>query len=173
PADGFSVGGRLRLKETPGGLILLQQPIVRFFQVHASLLVGVDARFVLFSGLIGFEAGWLHLSLFDERLSTFDIDAAPDTAGFAWREANGVAEIVDTLPNTIYPAVAECFVNRLGPSNAWLARAFLVVADPQCISLGMMPLQPLAESRRRLKESWFHAHLETQASRSLGKRRTT
>jgi len=35
-------------------------------------------------------------------LSAFDIDAAPDAAPFAWREANGVPVTIDSLPNTIY-----------------------------------------------------------------------
>jgi hypothetical protein len=96
--------------------------------------------------------------LFDEHLSAFDVDAAPDAAGFAWREANLVAEIVDALPNTVDPAVAERFVNRLRPGNAQLARAYLVVADSQYISFGMMLLKPRAERCRRLKKSWFHAH---------------
>src|SRR5262249_31674564 len=131
-------------------------------QVHASLLVGVDARLVLFSRLIGFEAGRLHQRSFDEYLGTFAVDAAPDTARLAWREANGVAEIVDALPNAVDPTEAEGFVNRLGPGNAWLARAYLVVANPQYLGFGMVLLQPRAESSRRLKERWFHAHLASQ-----------
>src|SRR5262252_5894863 len=111
PADGFAVGGRLRLKESPGDLIRLQLPIVRFYQVHPSLFVGVDARLVLFSGLIGFEAGRPHPTAFNERLSALNVDAAPDAAGLARREANGVAELVEALANAVDPAKTERFVN--------------------------------------------------------------
>ena len=114
-------------------------------------------RLVLPAGLIGFEAGRLHVSLFDGRLSTFDVDAAPDTAGSAWRETNRVAGSVDALANTVDPAVAEGLVNGLGPGEAWFARAFLVVPDQQCIGSGMMLVEPLAESGRGWKEGGFHA----------------
>src|SRR5262245_56910390 len=124
--------------------------------------VGVDARFVLFPGLMGLEAGRLHASFFDERLSTFDVDAAPDTAGLARREANRVTDGVDAFANAVDPAKAERFVNRLGPSHAWLARAFLVEADPQCIRGGVVFRKPRAEGRRRSKELWFHGHHECE-----------
>src|SRR5262249_1031020 len=168
-ASHFSVGCRLCLKEIPSRFIFLEQPVVRFFQVHGSLFIGVDSQFVLLSGAIRFEPVWLHSSLVDEGLSTFDIDAAPDTAGFARRETNSVADVVDTLANTIYPAVAECLVNRFGPRNAWLPRTLPVVADPHCISFGMMLLKPPAKSRRDLKENGFHTRLEAQSSCASGR----
>src|SRR5262249_54734613 len=142
PADGFSVGGRLGLKEPPGNLILLQQSVVRLRQVDAALLIGIDARFVFFPGFKGTEAGWPHQASLDERLRTPDVDAAPDAAGFARREANGVAGRIDALPNAVDPAIAKCFVNRLGPSNACFARSGFMIADQQCNSAGMMPLKP-------------------------------
>src|SRR5262249_47224150 len=98
---------------------------------HASLLVGVDARPVLPSGLIGLEAGRPHQPSFDERLGTFDVNVAPDADRFAWREADSVAATVDALPNAVDPAEAKGRIDRLGPGNAWLARADLVVSDPQ------------------------------------------
>ena len=86
---GFAVGRWLRLKVTPCSLVVLQKPIVQFFQFHTSLFVRVDAGFSLSSGFIGFEAGCLHASLLDKHLGMFDIDAAPDTAGFARRAQFG------------------------------------------------------------------------------------
>ena len=156
PTDGFSVRCRLRLKETPRRPVLLQQAIVRFVQVYVSLLVRVDAHFVLFSRFIGFHTCWLHPSLLDERLRAFDIKAAPDAGGFAWRKANPVTQIVDALADTIYPAVAECFVNRLGPGNARFARTLPIITDPLCASVGVMLLKPLAESSGCSKENCFH-----------------
>src|SRR5262245_52171770 len=170
PTHGFSVVGWLRPKETPSGFIRLQEPVVRLFQVHASLLVRVDARLVLSSGFIGFQAGRLHQPSLDEYLGTFDVNAAPDAHRFGWREANRVAETVNALPNAVDPAEAEGFIDRLGPGDAWLARAYLVIADQQHIGPGMMPFQPRAEGSRRPKVSWLHGRLETQLPSGLGER---
>src|SRR4029434_10302155 len=95
PARCFSVGWRLALEETPCGLILFHQPIVRLFELGPSLLIGVDARSILLSGFIGLEARGLHLPFLDQGLNAFDIDSAPDASGLSRRESDLVARRVN------------------------------------------------------------------------------
>src|SRR5262249_457511 len=113
-----------------------------------SLLVGVDARPVLSSGLVSLEAGRLHQPALNECLRSLDVDTAPDAAPFARRKANGIAEFVDALSNTINPPEAQCFVDSFRPGDARPARAYFVKADQQRFSHGMILCQACAESSR-------------------------
>ena len=117
------------MKEIPRALILAEQPIVGFYEFHISLLIGVDAGFVLSSSFISFETCSLHPALLDQSLSAIGIDAAPYAAGLAWRKADSVADFIDPLADTIDPAEAKSLIDRLRPADARLARVFLVKAD--------------------------------------------
>ena len=99
------------MKESPRSFVLLEQPVVRFFQLYTSLFVRVNAGSILPPGFIGFQAGRLHLSLLDQRLSAANIDAAPDAAAFARCETNCVADVVDTLADAIYPTETEGLID--------------------------------------------------------------
>jgi hypothetical protein len=85
-----------------------------------------------------------------------DIDAAPDAAGPARAKADGVTVFVDTPADTVDPAETERLINRLGPGNASLAGALLVVTDQQLIICSVMLRQPLAKPGRRIKELGLH-----------------
>src|SRR5262249_52305696 len=125
PAHHFPVGGGLLLKELPRELTLLQQAIVRRWQVYASLLIGIDAGLVELPRLVGAAPGRVHQSLRDQRPGTFDVDAAPYAAALARREANGVARTIDALADAIDPAKAKCLVHGLRPGNTRRAGALL------------------------------------------------
>src|SRR5262245_3357476 len=131
PTDCFSIGGRLALKELPRQPIPFQKPAIRLLQINTSLLIRIDARLVFFSTLVGFEARGLHQPPLDQHLGALEVDAAPDAARLARREANGVAEFINAFPDAIDPAEAKGFIDRLGPGHAGLARAYLVEADQQ------------------------------------------
>lgn len=130
PADGFTIGRGLCAKKIPSCFIFFEDAVVRRRQIYASLLVRVDPNLLFLSDLVRFKSCWSHSLLFDQRLSSFDVHAAPDAARLARREPNSITQRVDALPNTIYPAIAKRFINRFGPRDAWFARILLVVADP-------------------------------------------
>ncbi len=121
------------MKETPCRLVLFQQPMVRFFQLDASLFVGVGAGLVLAPRFVGHPAGRLHQALRNQCLGKGHINFTPGAARLAWRKADGIADLVDRLADAVNPAKAEGLFNRLGPGDARLAGVLLVEADQQCL----------------------------------------
>ena len=73
---------------------------------------------------------WLHQALIDKLLGALNIDRTPGAALLARSKADGVTIVIDALPDPINPADTECFIDGLGPANAWFARTLLVVTGP-------------------------------------------
>src|SRR5260370_40700983 len=86
-----------------------------------SLLIGVDRRSFIRASFEGFDPGRLHAPKADEFLGASDVYRAPSATGFAFCEPIRITCVINALSNTVDPAEAECFVNRLWPRDTRLA----------------------------------------------------
>jgi len=85
-----------------------------------SLLIGVDRRSLVRALFERFEPGWLHAPKADEFLGALDVYRAPSATGFAFCEPIRITCVINAPSNTVDPAEAECFVNRLWPRDTRL-----------------------------------------------------
>jgi hypothetical protein len=60
----------------------------------------------------------LHQTEPPELLSAFDVDVAPDALRRAWRKTVRVSFFVDSLPDTVNPAVTERLIHGVGVRDA-------------------------------------------------------
>src|SRR5215210_80277 len=131
PADLLPIPRRLGLEEIPRRAVLPEQTAVGLRELFAPLLVGINTRPVLPPRLKRFQSGGPHAPLFDERPGAPDVDGAPDAAGLARCETDRVAALVHAPAYAVDPADAQRLVHGLGPRDARLARALLVIAHPK------------------------------------------
>jgi hypothetical protein len=130
-------------KELPRGGAPPEHPCIGLDELRRALLVRVATRAVGTARLQSLQARRSHAACGRERARPAGVDRAPDTAGAARREADGVARLVHAAANAVDPAartsasyerelrlvviVAACIVTRTAPPCArrnlqWRAR---------------------------------------------------
>src|SRR5262249_59622368 len=124
-------------------------------QLGRLALEGIDAGLLRVARLERLQSGLEHPAFVLQRRDALRVDLAPDAADAPRREADRVAVLVDAPPDPVDPADAQRFIDRFGPGDARLPRAFLVEADEQLVGAGMVLHEPRAKVGRRLEELRF------------------
>src|SRR6266540_1126764 len=164
-----SISGRLRLEEFPRLRVGTELTLERTSELRLPpLLVGIDRRSVVPSGLERLAAGWVHAPLGDQLFRPLDVPRAPRASTRSGSEPVRVAHVIDAAPDAVDPPEREGLVDGLGPGDARYARALLVEPDEELLGRRMVLLQPCAELRRCGEEPGSHRVIASHRSSRTG-----
>src|SRR5688572_4434273 len=107
------VGGRLRLEKAPRSVVRLEPPLRRGIEFLRLAFVQVNLRASGIAGFVRLRPRRMHSSCACQLRDAPHVHHAPDAASLPRRETDRITQVVTPLSNTVDPAKAESFVERL------------------------------------------------------------